>query len=119
MTYKKQILALISEWQNSKYKSADQLESAHFAALAGWAGVAIAGLKSLEQGDRATLKSEQIYSFLVGFIAGQIQIRFQEGAVVQRIPMLPEIQIFLARVGYFFKILRGTSVLCEVQISRK
>jgi hypothetical protein len=73
----------------------------------------------------------EIYNACISFLATEIIknhctemdrfISFSEGktSTKQRIPMLPELQKAIERRGYSFTLLRGTSYLCEVQISAK
>lgn len=62
----------------------------------------------------------KIYLAAVCSIAGNITQKVMElNQTKQRIPMLPELQQFIENSGYSFTLLRGTSHLCEVQISPK
>jgi hypothetical protein len=62
----------------------------------------------------------KIYLAAVCSISGNITQKVtEENQPKQRIPMLPELQQFIENSGYSFTMLRGTSYLCEVQISAK
>jgi hypothetical protein len=61
-----------------------------------------------------------LYDACIDKIASCIIERFvAAGEKKQRIPMLPELQKAIEKRGYSFTLLRGTSYLCEVQISAK
>jgi hypothetical protein len=61
----------------------------------------------------------QIYDATIGNIAEIVIDKTINGSKKQRVPMLPELQKAVERRGYSFTLLRGTSYLCEVQISAK
>ena len=73
----------------------------------------------------------EIYNACISFLATEIIkehcaqidrfISFKEEKTSsnQRVPMLPELQKAVEKRGYSFTLLRGTSYLCEVQISPK
>jgi hypothetical protein len=62
----------------------------------------------------------KLYLAAVCSISGNItQKVMEQNQPKQRIPMLPELQSFIENSGYSFTLLRGTSYLCEVQISTK
>jgi len=73
----------------------------------------------------------EIYAACISFLATEVIknhctemnrfISFSEEktSTKQRVPMLPELQKAIEKRGYSFTLLRGTSYLCEVQISTK
>ena len=61
----------------------------------------------------------QIYTAAIAHLANLITDKVIEGGLKQRVPMLPELQKAVEKRGYSFTLLRGTSYLCEVQISPK
>ena len=67
-----------------------------------------------------TSEKLSLYNACIDKIATCIIERFvAAGEKVQRVPMLPELQKAVEKRGYSFQLLRGTSHLCEVQISPK
>jgi hypothetical protein len=66
------------------------------------------------------LNATRFYSVFVKALAAEICQKMQtQDSVKIRIPMLPELQQGIENLGYSFTMLRGTSYLCEVQISTK
>jgi len=61
----------------------------------------------------------QIYDATIGNIAEIVIDKTINGSTKQRVPMLPELQKAIEKRGYSLQLLRGTSYLCEVQISTK
>jgi hypothetical protein len=66
------------------------------------------------------LNTPRFYSAFVKALAAQICQKMQaQDSFKTRIPMLPELERCIENIGYSFTMLRGTSYLCEVQISTK
>lgn len=66
------------------------------------------------------LNANRFYNIFIRALAVKIcQKAQEENQPIQRIPMLSELQKAIETIGYSFTMLRGTSHLCEVQISPK
>jgi len=66
------------------------------------------------------LNAARFYNVFIRSLAVKICQKAQEQSQPkQRIPMLSELQKAIETIGYSFTMLRGTSHLCEVQISPK
>lgn len=66
------------------------------------------------------LNAARFYTVFIRSLAVKICQKAQnENQMKQRIPMLPELEKAIENIGYSFTMLRGTSHLCEVQISPK
>ena len=66
------------------------------------------------------LNTNRFYTVFIRSLAVKICQKAQEqNQPIQRIPMLSELQKAIETIGYSFTMLRGTSHLCEVQISPK
>jgi len=70
--------------------------------------------------EKTSLCESEIYTNIIDAISEKIIGDFLFlGGTKQRVPMLPELQKAIEKRGYSFQLLRGTSYLCEVQISTK
>jgi hypothetical protein len=66
------------------------------------------------------LNATRFYSVFVKALAAEICRKMQtQDSLKIGIPMLPELEQGIENLGYSFTMLRGTSYLCEVQISTK